>query len=160
MTCNKFPQKIIIVIYFFEKRYTDDFRLFHWLPARNYRIYVYGVDSDPLTPRGYRRWGTFYTWTNTLYNRIITKEWQTVRLTHFDTLTAVKWQKKKSIYSQMFCGLALKRSELPHGIFFFLFTSLKIFFAHFLPLKNTLGIVTEIHNIILYNSPLPEGNTF
>jgi len=43
--------------------------------------------------------------------------------------------------SQMFCGLALKRIELPQSIF--LFTRLD-FFAHFFTPKNTLVIVTEI----------------
>lgn len=42
----------------------------------------------------------------------------------------------------MFCGLALKRIELPPSTFF-LFTRLR-FFAHFFTPKNTLVIVTEI----------------
>lgn len=68
-------------------------------------------------------------------------------------------KKKKYIFSNvLWFSVEAERTTPRH--FFFLFTSLKIFFAHFLPLKNTLGIVTEIHNIILYNSPLPEGNTF
>jgi len=42
---------------------------------------------------------------------------------------------------QMFCGLALKRIELPQSIFFIHKTR---FFAHFFTPKNTLVIVTEI----------------
>lgn len=70
--------------------------------------------------------------------------------------------------SQMFCGLALKRIELPSGPFFmFFFYSqdfrifLRAFFFFFSPQKNTLVIVTGgsfIHCV--YNSRLPEGNAF